>query len=162
MAEEKQKETNTGFGSETNYTQAPKTGSGNTTPPPETGSSEYTPKISFTEMFFIGGLYALSDVFAFIITPLGLSSLISLPRAGASQLYFYFKKMGTEITVINWVTGAVTGVPEIGGVIPSVIGWGIIVFVDRVGMARLNEIAGKVGKVGELAKKAAKELKNIK
>jgi len=120
------------------------------------------PKISLTEVFFIGGLYALSDIFAFMITPFGLSSLISIPRAGASQIYFYFKKMGTEITVINWITGAVTGVPEVGGVIPSVIGWGAIVLVDQFGMAKLNEIAGKIGKVGDLAKKAADGLKKIK
>ncbi|MEK7478335.1 MAG: hypothetical protein AAB626_00230 [Patescibacteria group bacterium] len=129
-------------------------------PQPEE-KEEYKPKLTKTEIFFIGGLYALSDVFVFLITPLGLSSLISVPRTGASQIYFYFKKMRGEITAINLITGAVTSIPVLGGAIPSVIGWAIIAFVDQIGMAKLEKIAGKMGKAGEFIEKTAKKASKV-
>jgi len=125
----------------------------------QTGDDKHEPKLTKTEILFIGGLYALSDIFAFLITPLGLSSLISIPRAGASQIYFYFKKMGTEITITNWITGAVTGAPEIGGAIPSTIGWIAIVIMDQVGMAKLQKIMERTGKAGKLIKNASEKAK---
>ena len=128
---------------------------------PTKDQEEYQPKLTKTEIFFIGGLYALSDVFVFLITPLGLSSLISVPRTGASQIYFYFKKMRGEITAINLITGAVTSIPVLGGAIPSVIGWAIIAFVDQIGMAKLEKIAGKMGKAGEFIEKTAKKASKV-
>lgn len=131
------------------------------TPPPE-DQEEYQPKLSKIEIMFIGGLYALSDIFVFLITPFGLSSLISVPRTGASQLYFYLKKMRAEVTAINLITGAVTSIPIFGGAVPSVIGWAVISVVDQVGMAKLQKIAGKLGKAGKLIEKTSKGLKGIK
>src|SRR3989338_4108646 len=101
---------------------APEKKDGEPTPQSET-QEEYKPKLTKTEIIFIGGLYALSDIFVFLITPFGLSSLISIPRTGASQIYFYFKKMKAEITTINLITGAVTSIPVFGGTVPSVVGW---------------------------------------
>jgi len=145
---------------QTNYTQAPESGSSNFTRPPKSGSSDYTPtpkyepKMSITEVLFITPFYLISDTIDLALLSFGLDDfgLMDLTRASISQIYFMFKKMGPEIWATNLTVNGIKLIPYIGSVIPSTLVWSFTVVVDRFGMAKFKKILEKTGKIGKMAK----------
>lgn len=131
-------------------------------PSPEKKDNKHEPILLNTEIIVGTMVYAVSDIFVFLLNFAGLSSIISIPRTLASHWYLIiFRKMGIEIGIANLIIGAITGIPIIGGAIPSTFGWIIIVIIDQVGMAKLKKVMGKMGKAGEFIEKTAKKASKV-
>jgi hypothetical protein len=119
---------------------------------------EYKPKLSIWEIIIITPFYLISDSLELLLFLFGLSDfgMISLVRTSVSEFYFVvIKKMRKEIWLTSLAVGVITAMPYIGALIPSTIGWGMVVFIDQFGMKKIESTLKKVGTVGKTALKIA-------
>ncbi|MCL5017083.1 MAG: hypothetical protein M1155_00235 [Patescibacteria group bacterium] len=129
-----------------------------TAPKKEDEQEEYKPKLSMWEIVIITPFYLISDTLELFLFLFGLSDfgIISMIRTSISEFYFIvIKKMGKEIWLTSLVVGVITAMPYIGALIPSTIGWGIVVYIDWFGMKKAESILKKTGAVGKVINKAA-------
>ena len=133
-------------------------------PRQEEEQEEYKPKLSTWEIVIITPFYLISDAFEILLFLMALTDfgMISLVRTSISEFYFIvIKKMGKEIWLTSLAVGAITAMPYIGAFLPSTIGWGIVVFLDQVGMKKIQAIAKKGGVVGRTMIKIAEKADKI-
>jgi hypothetical protein len=133
-------------------------------PQPEENLEEYKPKLSVWEIVIITPFYLISDALEFLLFLFGLTDfgIISMVRTSVSEFYFIIiKKMRKEIWLTNLIVGAITALPYIGALIPSTIGWGIVVFVDQFGMKKIESALNKTGVAGKAVMKIAKKADKV-
>lgn len=130
----------------------------------EEKEEEYKPKLSTWEIVIITPFYLISDTLELLLflTALTDFGMISLVRTSVSEFYFVIiKKMGKEIWQTSLVVGIITAIPYIGALIPSTLGWGIVVFLDQVGMKKIQSIVKKGGVLGKGIMKIAEKADKI-
>ncbi len=128
---------------------------------PQAPEENREPKMTLTEIIFITPFYLISDaidilLFCMLLEDLGIMDTV---RTSISQFYFVvLKKMGPEIWLTNLIVNAIKFFPYVGSLVPSSFVWFTIVFIDRAGMEKMEEILRKTGKIGKVIKTAGEKI----